>query len=89
MSRAQECQSNLDLKGALVILTRAHALEPHNAHVLTLAAKQWTDHTFLPGLKRKDMITCNERALALAKAAQQLDESYSLAHSAGLYNPNF
>jgi tetratricopeptide (TPR) repeat protein len=81
-TQALELQGLLDLHGALECLTHAHEAEPGNAEVLTLASKMWTDHTYLPGMQRRDIMRCNERAIFLAKAAQAADSGYSLAHSA-------
>lgn len=75
-------QNVCDLQGALEYLTKAHLLEPTNAQFVTFASKQWTDHTYVPGIQREEVIRCNNRAIALAKVAQKLDSSYSLAWSA-------
>eukprot|EP00892_Ulva_mutabilis_P000984 jgi/Ulvmu1/10887/UM007_0063.1 len=75
-------QNNCDLQGALECLTKAHQLEGNSAQIITFASKQWTDHTYVPGTGREEVQRCNKRAIALAKAAQKVDSTYSLAWSA-------
>jgi hypothetical protein len=79
---AKNLQALLDMQGALTTLEHARLLEPNNAAVLALASKQWTDHTYLPGMLRADIVRCNEKAIELAKRSQLADESFSLAHAA-------
>lgn len=81
ITHALECQKALDLQGALVALERARRLEPSNAKVLTLASKQWTDHTYLDGMQRADVLRVNAKAIELAARAQRADPAFSLAHS--------
>jgi hypothetical protein len=82
LAHAVECQGALDLHGALIYLEQARQLEPNNPEVLSLASKQWTDHTFLAGMSRADVIRVNRKALELAMSAQQADAHFSLAYSA-------
>ena len=82
LADAHECQAQLDLHAALAALEQARMLEPANAAVLSFASKQWTDHTFLPGMALEDIVRCNEKAIELAKRAQAADDSFALAHCA-------
>jgi hypothetical protein len=82
VQHAVELQSQLDLAGALASLEAARQLDPTNASVLTLASKQWTDHTYLRKMRPAEVQQCNEKAIALAKRAQAADARLSLAHAA-------
>ena len=62
-------QNVCNLHGALEYLTKAHRLEPGSAQIITFASKQWTDHTYIPGTTREEVMRCNKRAIALAKVA--------------------
>ena len=78
--RSEALQVVGDLCGAISLLENAASMEPASAKVLSFLSKQWTDHTYLPGMTDSDIILVNDKAIHYALAAQKADPTYSLAH---------
>ncbi|KAJ9512715.1 hypothetical protein QJQ45_019007 [Haematococcus lacustris] len=79
---ARACERQLDPLGAASLLEQAVAADPRQSEWLSLAAKQWSDATYLDSANQQQAVEYNLRAIELAHRSAALSPGAAHAYIA-------
>ncbi|GMH36078.1 hypothetical protein BSKO_03946 [Bryopsis sp. KO-2023] len=77
-----EYERALDLEGAIESMSRAMELSPDDVMYVARLSKQYSDMSYVDGVKYEDAKTANKKALDLAEKALACDPNHVLGHIA-------